>query len=227
MRSSKYGKAFDIRHFPMDLGRLVCNIFKLAYRPKRLDARGERYKGRIRGGAVMVSNHIAMLDPLALISTFLYRRVFFYASEVVMGRGISSALMRGMGCIKIDRNIADVEAIRTGCEIVKGGHILAIFAQGQIQRSGNFETFKAGGVLLAVKAGAPIIPVYLSQRKHWWERKIVVIGDPFDCKARCQKKFPSMQDIDKLTEELLSEMKSLKAICESASGIKTENQANN
>lgn len=168
----------------------------------------------------MVSNHIAMLDPIALITAFLYRRVFFYASEVVMGRGISSTLMRGMGCIKIDRNIADVEALRTGCEIVKNGHILAIFAQGQIQRSGNFESFKAGGVLLAVRAGVPIIPVYISQKEHWWERKIIVVGDSFDCKARCQKKFPSVQDIDDLTNELLTEMKKLKVICENAQRIK-------
>ena len=139
-----------------------------------------------------------------------------------MGRGLSSTLMRGMGCIKIDRNIADMEAIRTGCEIVKGGHILAIFAQGQIQRSGDFETFKAGGVLLAVRAGVPIIPVYISQRKSFLERKIIVVGDSFDCKARCQKKFPSMQDIDKLTAELLEEMKKLKAVCEAAQGIKSE-----
>ena len=106
--------------------------------------------------------------------------------------------------------------MRTGTEIVKGGHLLAIFAQGQIQRSGNFETFKAGAVLLAVKAGVPIIPVYLSQREHWWQRKVVVIGDSFDPKKKCQKKFPSMQDIDAMTEELLLEMKQLKAVCEKA-----------
>lgn len=218
--SSKYGKTFDIRHFPMDFGRLVCNVFKLWFRTKKLDSKGNKYKGKIKGGAIIVSNHIEMLDPLALITTFLYRRVFFYASEVVMGRGLSSALMRGMGCIKIDRNIADVEAIRTGCEIVKGGHLLAIFAQGQIQKSGNFETFKAGAVLLAIKSGVPIIPVYLSQPKHWWNRKIVVVGESFDWKTRCPKKFPSMSDIDSLTEELLSEMKNLKAVCEKSSGIK-------
>lgn len=216
MKTSKYGKLFDIRHLPMDFGRLVCNIFKIGYRTRKLDRNGNKYKKRLNGGAVIVSNHVAMLDPLAVITTFLYRRVFFFASEVVMGRGISSALMRGMGCIKIDRTIADVEAMRTGTEIVKGGHLLAIFAQGQIQRSGNFETFKAGAVLLAVKAGVPIIPVYLSQREHWWQRKVVVIGDSFDPKEKCQKKFPSMQDIDTMTEELLLEMKQLKAVCEKA-----------
>ena len=216
MKTSKYGKLFDIRHFPMDFGRLVCNIFKIGYRTRKLDRNGNKYKKRLHGGAVIVSNHVAMLDPLAVITTFLYRRVFFFASEIVMGRGISSALMRGMGCIKIDRTIADVEAMRTGTEIVKGGHLLAIFAQGQIQRSGNFETFKAGAVLLAVKAGVPIIPVYLSQREHWWQRKVVVIGDSFDPKEKCQKKFPSMQDIDAMTEELLLEMKQLKAVCEKA-----------
>ena len=216
MKTSKYGKLFDIRHFPMDFGRLVCNIFKIGYRTRKLDRNGNKYKKRLHGGAVIVSNHVAMLDPLAVITTFLYRRVFFFASEIVMGRGISSALMRGMGCIKSDRTIADVEAMRTGTEIVKGGHLLAIFAQGQIQRSGNFETFKAGAVLLAVKAGVPIIPVYLSQREHWWQRKVVVIGDSFDPKEKCQKKFPSMQDIDAMTEELLLEMKQLKDVCEKA-----------
>lgn len=216
MKTSKYGKLFDIRHLPMDFGRLVCNIFKIGYRTKKLDRNGNKYKKKLRGGAVIVSNHIAMLDPIALITTFLYRRVFFFASEVVMGRGITSALMRGMGCIKIDRTIADVEAMRTASDIVKGGHLLAIFAQGQIQRSGNFETFKAGAVLLAVRAGVPIIPVYLSQREHWWQRKVVVIGDSFDPKEKCQKKFPSMQDIDAMTDELLSEMKALKSVCEAA-----------
>ena len=83
MKTSKYGKLFDIRHFPMDFGRLVCNIFKIGYRTRKLDRTGNKYKKRLCGGAVIVSNHVAMLDPLAVITTFLYRRVFFFASEML------------------------------------------------------------------------------------------------------------------------------------------------
>ena len=92
MKGSKYGRLLDIRHFPMDLGRLVCNVFKIGYRTKRLDKNGNKYKGRLRGGAVIVSNHIAMLDPIALITTFLYRRVFFFAwywSKISTAFGVS------------------------------------------------------------------------------------------------------------------------------------------
>lgn len=216
MKTSKYKRLFDLRHLPMDYGRLCCIPFLLGFRHRMVDSEGRPYRGALKGGGIIVSNHVGFWDPIALLTAFLYRRVFFFASEEVMDNNskLINLLLKGIGCIRIDRTTSDIEAVRTGCEIVEGRKLLCVFAQGHIQKSGDFETFKGGAVLIAVRTKAPIIPVYISQRSHWWQRKTVVVGDSFLCSEHCQKRFPSVKDIDTLTGDLLSQMKKLKSVCD-------------
>lgn len=199
-------KLFDIKRFPQDMARLVCSVLLPVYRMKRLTPEGEKYRGRIKGGAIIAANHTSFEDPFLVGVAFWYRRMFFLAADVVMGSKFRAMLLRGVGVIEIKREIADIEAIRKVVDVLKQGRLLSVFPQGSIQEETAFESVKSGAVLMALQAGVPIIPMHIFPREHWYSRRKVVIGEAVDPKDHIKKKFPTTADIDHITTVLLNEM---------------------
>ena len=203
---SKERRKFILKRIPMDLARLVCTPLLPLYRMKRLTPEGEPYKNRIRGGAIVAANHTAFSDPFLAGVAFWYRRMFFLAAEIVMQGKLRNWLLRGVGAIEIDRNQADIEAIRKSVDVLKEGNLLLIFPQGGISEEDQIQTLKSGAVLIALQAGVPIVPMHIRPREHWYSRRTVVIGQTLDPKAYIQKKFPSTADIDRVSQKLAEEM---------------------
>ena len=203
---SKERRKFILKRIPMDLARLVCTPLLPVYRMKRLTPEGEPYKNRIRGGAIVAANHTAFSDPFLAGVAFWYRRMFFLAAEIVMQGKLRNWLLRGVGAIEIDRNQADIEAIRKSVDVLKEGNLLLIFPQGGISEENQIQTLKSGAVLIALQAGVPIVPMHIRPREHWYSRRTVVIGQTLDPKAYIQKKFPSTADIDRVSQKLAEEM---------------------
>lgn len=205
MSKSKFSSVFNIKFLPMDYGRLHYFLYRLVkIRPLGLD--GKKYRRNFSGGALIAANHTGFSDAVTLGSGFWHRRVFFLASEEVMSGGFRTVLLKLMGCIKVDRNISDIEAIRNSVNVIKNGHTLAIFPQGHIERKQEISSIKSGAVLIALQSGAPIIPVYSRKPKKWFCRRTLVIGEPFYCFEYCKKKFPSVADIEKLSAILLEKI---------------------
>lgn len=199
-------KLFDIRHFPMDLARLSFAPLPLIYRVRAWTPEGQKYRKKLRGGAIIAANHNGFLDPVVLFITFWYRRFFFLAGELVMDGSFKSKLMAGCGAIRIDRNIADMEAIRRCVSLLKEGHVLGVFPQGQITKSQEVSALKHGTVLMALQAGVPIIPMYIEPQIKWYKRRNVFVGEPLYPQELCTKKFPSTADIERISEILAVEM---------------------
>ena len=202
----KKNRRYSWRLFAMDLARLVCVPLLLLYRMKRLTPEGKTYRGKIKGGAIMAANHTSFSDPFLVGVAVWYRRLFFLVAEVVMKGKQRAWLLGGVGAIRIDRNEADIEAIRRCVKVLKDGDLLAVFPQGGITAGEEIQSVKSGAVLIALQAGVPIIPMHIYPRKHWYSRRVVVIGDPVDPKALIQKKFPSTADIERVSEKLMEEM---------------------
>lgn len=206
MEKRNKAKLFNIKLLPMDLGKLVFSVVPLIFPVKVLTPTGEKYRHKIRGGAMVAGNHQSFSDPLVMFSTFWYRRMFFLAGELVMEKPLRRMLITGIGGIRIDRNIADMEAIRTAVSRMKEGHLLTIFPQGQLDKSETVNSIKSGAVLMALQAGVPIYPMHIYQKEKWYRRRVVVIGDPIDPKALCTRKIPSTTDIQNISNILMEKM---------------------
>lgn len=206
MQTQKKTGLFSWKRLPMDMARLVCAPLLLVYRMKRLTPEGEKYRGRIRGGAILAANHASFADPFLVGVAVWYRRLFFLAAETVMQGKLRTWLLKGVGAIKIDRNRADVEAIHKAVGVLKSGHLLAVFPQGGISAGEEVQSLKSGAVLIALQAGVPIVPMHIYPRKHWYSRRVVVIGNEVDPRKIIQKKFPSTADIEKVSGILMEEM---------------------
>lgn len=199
-------KLFSFKHFFMDMARIVCIPLIPILRIKRRTLNGEKYRVKIKGGAIIAANHTSFLDPFVVGVTFWYRRLHFLVAEIVMGGKLRSALLRGVGAIKIDRNTADIEAITKSVGKLKEGFLLSVFPQGQISKDDKLETVKSGAVLMAIRANVPIIPIYIAPRKHWYNSRAVIIGNTVYPKGICKKAFPNANDIEQITAILSDEL---------------------
>lgn len=199
-------RLFDLGRVPMDFARLVCTPLPLILRLRRVTPEGKAYQQKLQGGAVVVANHTSFLDPFLVGVTFWYRRVFFLIAEIVMKGWLRSWLLRGIGGIKVERGIADIEAIKKSVAILKEGRVLTVFPQGGIVQEDEVESIKSGAILMAIQAGVPILPIHICPRAHWYCRRTVVIGQSIDPKALCTKKIPSTADIAAITQRVMQEM---------------------
>ena len=199
-------KLFDLRKLPMDMARLVYILLLPYYRLRRRTPEGKQYKARLRGGAVIAANHSAFADPFVMGAAFWYRRMYWMAAETVVRGKLQGPLLKAAGAIKVDRQIADIEAIRKAVTVLKEGYLLGIFPEGSIQDGDGVQSVKSGCVLLAVQADVPIIPMHIAPRTHWYQRRRVVIGEPIMPKAHFTKKFPTTADLDRVAQLVMEEM---------------------
>lgn len=197
---------FCFKNLPMDMARLVCACLVPIFRVKRYTPEGEKYKGKIKGGAVIAANHTSFADPFIVGITFWYRRMHFLVAEIVMKSKLRSWLLTGVGAIKIDRNIADIEAVGKAVNKLKRGYLLAVFPQGEIHRNDDIESIKKGTVLFAFLSGTPIVPMHILPRKHWYNARRVIIGSPINPKDFCNKRMLSTADITTINNALIAEL---------------------
>jgi hypothetical protein len=51
-----------------------------------------------------------------------------------------------------------------------------------------------------------VIPLYICPKKHWYSRRVVVIGDAIDPQNYIKNKFPSTKDIEQISNVLMEGM---------------------
>lgn len=198
-----FGRIFDVRMLPLDFAKFFFLISMIFLRHNVVDVKGEKYGHHIKGAAVFAPNHSGFFDPLSIVTVFWYRRVYFLASETVMSRGLRNILMKGLLCIKIDRKISDIEALHKVNDVLTKGFPVTVFPQGHIEKASNgIKNIRGGAVLMAVQAGVPIIPMYTEKRDKFFQKKVFVIGNPIEPNLYIKGRFPSMENIDTITEML-------------------------
>lgn len=72
--------------------------------------------------------------------------------------------MRLRGFIPVDRKNREraIQAVDEAAEALRAGHSFLIFPEGTRSQDGRLQPFKKGGFIMALKAGAPIVPVSIS-----------------------------------------------------------------
>ena len=209
-----FWRLFNIRKFWMDLARVTAGPWMmLIYRSKAIPV-SEKAKESLhyKHGVIVTANHISLSDPFIIGTAFWRRRMFYLVAEFIMKYPIRGFLLRLSGCIKVNRNIADIEAMQKTETVLGRGDLITIFAEGGIQHQEGPAPFKSGPVLMVFTANVPIIPCYFEKRKHWWNRYHVIVGELFDPRKELGKDTASIPEIRQLTEKLYEKTKELEGV---------------
>lgn len=207
----------NVNNFFYELGRGLMIFVGSFFRPYKIDLKQNKFKDEDTSAALIVGNHVSFSDPFAYMPAFRRRKLFFVASELVMDTKLKNFLLYHGGCIKLNRNIYDIEAIRYATEVLKFGHSLMIFPEGTLHHDNadDLSEIKSGAILLAVQAGVPIIPVYSRKREHWYSKRVIVVGDKFDIKDYTTKRFPTVREMDLIADALVGKINECKDVFDS------------
>ncbi len=219
-----YGKeGYDINMFFYDIAHGIVLLGGHIPPPIKLTIDKKPFRNEIRDeGMLIVGNHVSYKDPWFYSAVFSNRRVFFIASELVMKDPVRNFLCRHAGCIKIDRTIADINAIKTATMTLKHKRVLSIFPEGT-RRPGEHDDLseiKAGVIFLASQTGVPIIPAYSLKPKHWYNRRTIVVGKPFRISDYTDRKFLTVSQMDEIAKALLEKINECKTVFDEVTGGK-------
>lgn len=169
---------------------------------------------RIRGGALLIANHVGLIDPMIMMYTVWYRRHRFICLKELFETRAGWLLDRFL-CIPIDRENFGMNSFREITAHLKAGHLVSMFPEGHVneQGGGPMQTLKSGMILMAMKGGAPIIPMYFKKRKHWYQRIQIMVGEAVDIKKLYGEK-PTMKQIEELTRILYEKEEMLRCSLE-------------
>ena len=118
----------------------------------------------LNGPALLVANHLSFIDGL-LVGSCVQRFVRFmvyapFFKMPLLGKlfTLMRAIPTGGGGMR-----GAVGAIRRAREELAAGHVVCIFAEGAISRTGNMLPFKRGFEKITAGLDVPVIPVHLDQ----------------------------------------------------------------
>jgi 1-acyl-sn-glycerol-3-phosphate acyltransferase len=147
------------------------------------------------GGAILASNHLAVIDSFVLPLVLSRKIRFIGKAEYFTGTGVKGRLkagfFRGVGTIPVDRGggKASEAALRTGLGVIESGNLFGIYPEGTRSPDGRLYRGKTGVARLALESGRPVIPVAMigtnvaqpiGQVIPKPIRLGVVIGEPLD-----------------------------------------------
>lgn len=143
------------------------------------------------GPIIIVANHYTLMDPLVAGWGTCYRigRIVHMVAKIqIKGWPFFGWLGSQAGVIYVRRGTSDLDAQRALLAVLAAGRAMVIFPEGTRSPTGALIPARNGAALLALRSGAPIVPLGITGTEGMlsWRaifgrrpRATVVVGQPF------------------------------------------------
>ena len=159
-------------------------------------------------GVVFCANHSAAIDPL-LFCIALPRSVpvAIMAKAEVMRLPVIGTFFRALGAFSVSRGSSDMRSMRYAIKTVKDGANLLVFPEGtRVKQPGQVRA-KGGVVMIAMRTGAQLLPVYIGGKKCLFGSVRVVFGAP--CHAQTASRRATSEEYQTFADETLKRIYAL------------------
>lgn len=206
-------KIFDIKMFFYDLVQVTTFIpSTVFFRMKNLYECGKKPKDFFDGDYIIASNHATNMDPMILSYSCWFRRIRYIATSFMFKKNLLGLILRMARCIPVDKENVSMKTFKDVKNAFKEKHSVCVFPEGEVAHDGVLKVYKQGAVMMAVSAGVQILPVCILKRKNIFQRQRVVYGNKISISDYCEGPFPTMDEIEKITQILMEKEKELKLI---------------
>jgi 1-acyl-sn-glycerol-3-phosphate acyltransferase len=118
------------------------------------------------GPAIVAINHTCFLDPLLSISYL--RQDILPMAKIELFEFPFGPVFHNYGAFPVRRGEGDLSAMRRALQILREGHMMLISPEGTRTKTGTLQAPHEGIALIAIKSGAPILPVAIWGGKMFW-----------------------------------------------------------
>lgn len=154
------------------------------------------------GAAVVAANHSAFSDVIWVHVAMKTKTIpMTMAKKELFGVFLLGKLFRKVGAFPVDREGNDIKAVKTSLKCLHDNNKLVIFPEGTRVRRGKTSNAHSGAMLLACRADAPVLPVYLTMKKRPFCPIDVIIGKPY--KPSYEGAKPTGEELEHLTAEMM------------------------
>lgn len=122
------------------------------------------------GGLLLASNHMSFLDPPAVAASCRVRPIRFMARDTLWNSKFGRWWMPRMGCIPVSRGTGDMRALKEIVKTLKAGSCASLFPEGTRSDDGELQKAESGVGFIALKAGVPVVPIYVEGTFDAWPR---------------------------------------------------------
>ena len=144
-----------------------------------------------QGPLILVANHVNILEMPILYTRLQPRPVTGFAAAYRWEKLWTRWLLDVCGAIPLRRGEADITSLRKALEMLKAGYIFAVAPEGTRSGHGRLQKAHPGVVLLALRSGAPLLPVVYYGAELYGDnlRRLrrtdfhIVVGEPFHIDA--------------------------------------------
>lgn len=179
-------------------------VQKLIFRTKVYYQNKSVQSRRIKGAAIIASNHTSVFDYAVYLFVFFTRTLRVQMAEVLFDKKPLGIFLKMLGGIYVNRDTHDFSFMYKSEEILKKGGVVGVFPESRIPRKGE-ETpleFKPGTAYLAISAEVPVIPVFTNGKYFCRERARVIIGTPMDPRDYTDDSLGEKENIANFTNAL-------------------------
>lgn len=140
-------------------------------------------------GAILICNHRSSVDPFFL-QTLTVRKMHWMVAREYCEHKLMGMFLNICEVIPVNRGGIDTAAMKFALRKLQAGGIIGMFPEGRINLTENFmQPVRPGAALIALKAGVPLIPVYIEGSPFgktpispffMRARVVIRIGEPID-----------------------------------------------
>ena len=142
-----------------------------------------RYKLVVHGNTklpetplIICANHINLWDPI-LLAIIFERPIRFMAKKELFDNKFLGFLLNKFGAFPVDRDNVNIKTIKDAIKLVKNNEVLGIFPEGTRVKSVSEENMKTGVAMIASRAGADVIPVFINSNYKFRSKVEVFVRD--------------------------------------------------
>ncbi len=160
------------------------------------------------GAVLLCANHSSYVDPM-LVGYLIfptYNPRFVGKAELRNVPALGWYLEK-MGLIFLHRGKSDLKAIREILRSLKDGEKVLIFPEGTRIKGDEYGDAKTGPAMLALRTGAPLMPVYIPGKKRVFHRNVVIFGEPYH--PQRTQEGSAQEDYERIAEDLMARIRAL------------------
>ncbi len=168
---------------------------KVYYEDKKVQSR------RIKGPAIIISNHTSVWDYGVMLFVFFFRTLRTQMAEVLFEKKLLGLFLKMMGGIRIDRGSFDFGFMTKSQSVLEKRGVLQIFPESRLPLKNEERPlpFKPGAAFMGLTTGAPIIPVYTNGAYFTKKRARIIIGKPINVRDLYDDDLSEKENLEKIS----------------------------